>query len=339
MANSLLDRILQTLRPRTTPAASTSFSVSERVRFAERQQPFPGSFETGELPLVLGTSPDGKVAAVVHLDRHPTRPLWAIELLAEGHGETYAAGVWHAETGKLLFAKPGGWATRWAADGSSFWVAGSTYQHAPEAHEGRPRVVTPLQCEFAYHLEQVDLETGRVLKRLDFGFPTGWPTRLFVNRTRTLAAAVFNEQDAGGYVLLQLDEAKGVADAGVAVSTAQGSFFGPIESEDGQYLISAVPQANELGEVDAETLSEFEDEELEVAAVFVQHLPTKGVHRGSVKPESLAFYRKLADDPFEEGQLEKLELKSDMLQLTTAAGSVHLVLRSALFAQQDPGDS
>lgn len=318
MAGSLFASFARAIRglfgepPAPPPKDETPPTTPDRLIFMSDENRLDGLFEPGALPILRGEFEGRPAGSLVHVDRHPTEPLLAIEVYAEGHGEAYVAAVWHAASGELVLAPEGAWAARWASDGSGLWVARSASERDPS------------------RLELVQVPGGNVVRSIPFAFPTGWPTRLFVNRARSLAAVVFNEQDAGGYVLVKLGDADGVVEGGTLLAPGeQGAFAGPIESLDGNTLISAMPIGWYVPEGEEIDLDALEEEELDVATVYLQDLTTLEVREVLVRPAEPEFHLRRGE--LEESRLVRLELDADgSLKLVTAAGTVHEVPRASL---------
>lgn len=290
----------------------------------------PGVYAIGSLPIRISLVDGVQAGTVVAVDRHPTEPLIAIDLESNGDGESYTSGIWHAQSGELVMSFRDAHAMRWAGHGRRVWVAHDQRQRDPSKHLGSPvQIVSPLQSETSHHLSLVELDAMEPVKSIAYQTPSGWSSGMFITRDRSVAAMLWNEQDGGGYVLISLGDEPQVVEGGELITSGiQGGLAGPIETSDGRYLLSARgatwgPHSEE--EAAALDIAELEDEDLDIATVYIHDLKTLEKRELPVRPKEPAFYKRLAVDEAA-GMISELRLSGmNMLELVTEAGDVHVV--------------
>ena len=172
----------------------------------------------------------------VFLDLHPSGEMAALQGYAR---PTDQAAIFDLASGHILWQPEAVPALCWLPKSGNVLLIRVLYQHDAELHEGKIKILSPLQSEFLHYVECWKWPEKQRMSGCELTFPTGWPTYIAVSPREDLAVVQWQEQDDSGIELFALTETgpRPLPEASYRAGTHLTDYA--LFSPDGRYLILA----------------------------------------------------------------------------------------------------
>lgn len=176
-----------------------------------------------------------KYAPYALLDHHPNGKLVAMQVV-DPRGYTFAnqAAIWSVETQKIVWWVDGTNAICWVNNGKAILIIREVYKMKPNY---QTNIVTPLQSEFTYLIEQLSWPECQLISSYNLEIPTGWPVCIVASPTKKLCCFVWQDQTEAGIEFVSWDEGILKQIKGQGYYGHSNLIEGPIFSPDGCFIV------------------------------------------------------------------------------------------------------